>query len=377
VGALLGRRVGEPVAEMGASGRHANIEVTRAVAILAVFGYHFLGFWRAAGGVARLGVAPHGLERRVLLYGGTWGVSVFVVVSALVLVRSLDQSSGLPAFYRRRLLRIFPLFWWIAVPLMVLAFAAGRMQVDQLWKVPFWLTGTEILWPGRLWPVTAAWWFITLIVQIYLVFPLLVAFARRFGPAPLMGFALVVNLACLTLAQYGDHVFGRGAASFIGLAFVGSRLVEVAAGVSLGLLYWQWSAGRRPSAATVATVAWSTAAAYLALRLFDWEFIAQPWALVFVVLMLPGVVRAACGSRVMAPLLWVGAISYAFYLAHSLTMALLVQFLAARGVSSEPLALAASLVMALAVAAGFHFSYRALVVERRLLGLRPLTGEPR
>ena len=365
------------------SGRHANIEVTRGVAILAVFGYHFLGFWRAAVGAAGLGWTPRGPERHVLLYGGTWGVSVFVVVSALVLVRAFDRFAGLLTFYRRRLLRIFPLFWWIAVPLMVLAFAAGRMQADQLWKVPFWLTGTEILWPGRLWPVTAAWWFITLILQIYLVFPPLVAFARRFGPAPLMGLALVVNLASLTLAQYGDHVFGPGAASFIGLAFVGSRLVEVAAGVSLGLLYWEWSAGRRPPLATVATVAWSAAAAYLALRLFDWEFIAQPWALVFVVLMLPGVVRAACGSRVMAPLLWVGVISYAFYLAHSLTMALLVQFLAGRGVSSEPLVLAASLVMALAVAAGFHFSYRApvgyraLVVERRLTGLRPLTGEPR
>jgi len=359
------------------SGRHANIEAARGVAILAVFGYHFVGFWRAAGGAAGFGGAPHGLERRLWLYGGTWGVSVFVVVSALVLVRALDESSGLLTFYRRRLLRIFPLFWWIAVPLMGLAFAVGRMQANQLWKVPFWLTGTEILWPGRLWPVTAAWWFVTLIVQIYLVFPLLVVVARRFGPAPLMGLALVVNLVSLTLAQHGDRVFGSGAASFIGLAFVGCRLVEVAAGVSLGLLYWEWSAGRRPDCATVAAVAWSTAAAYLALRLFDGEFIAQPWALAFVVAMLPGVVRAACSSRVMAPLLWVGLISYAFYLAHSLTMALLVQYLAARGVRSEPLALVASLAMALTVAAGFHFSYRVLVVERRLSGYRALAGEPR
>jgi len=357
---------------MVAPGRHANIEAVRGVAILAVFGYHFIGFWRAAGGAARLSVAPHGLEGRVLLYGGTWGVSVFLIVSALGLVRAFERSHGLLDFYRRRLLRVFPLFWWIAVPLMALAFAAGRMPTDQLWKVPFWLTGTEILWPGRLWPVTAAWWFITLVVQLYLVFPPLVAFARRFGPAPLMGLALVVNLVSLTLAHHGDGVFGPGAGSFIGLAFVGSRLVEVAAGVSLGLLYWEWSAGRRPDAAAIATVACSTAAAYFALRLFNRQFVAQPWALVFVVAMLPGVVRAACSSRAMAPLLWVGAISYAFYLAHSLTMALLVQFLAARGVTSEPLALVASLVMALAVAAGFSYSYRALVVERRFFGYRAL-----
>ena len=265
VGGLLGRRGREPVAAMGASGRHAdisgrhaNIEAARGVAILAVFGYHFVGFWRAAGGAAGFGGAPHGLERRLWLYGGTWGVSVFVVVSALVLVRALDESSGLLTFYRRRLLRIFPLFWWIAVPLMGLAFAVGRMQANQLWKVPFWLTGTEILWPGRLWPVTAAWWFVTLIVQIYLVFPLLVVVARRFGPAPLMGLALVVNLVSLTLAQHGDRVFGSGAASFIGLAFVGCRLVEVAAGVSLGLLYWEWSAGRRPDCATVAALSAAT-----------------------------------------------------------------------------------------------------------------------
>ena len=178
-------------------------------------------------------------------------------------------------------------------------------------------------------------------------------------------------------------MFGPGAASFIGLAFVGSRLVEVAAGVSLGLLYWEWSAGRRPSAATVATVAWSTAAAYLALRLFDWEFIAQPWALLFVVAMLPGAVRAVCSSRAMAPLLSVGLISYAFYLAHSLTMALLVQFLAARGVSSEPLVLVASLVMALSRRGRFslhygRFGYRALVVERRPHRLpRPRSTRPR
>ena len=100
MGGLLERRGGERVAHKGPSGRHANIEAARAVAILAVFGYHFVGFWRVATGAARLGVAPHGLEGRVLLYGGTWGVSVFVVVSALGLVRGLNQSSGLLDFYR-------------------------------------------------------------------------------------------------------------------------------------------------------------------------------------------------------------------------------------------------------------------------------------
>ncbi|MGO8685531.1 MAG: acyltransferase family protein [Thermoleophilia bacterium] len=345
--------------------RHANIEVMRALAILAVFGFHFLGFWQAANGNLNVTHGPLGRVHRILLlYGGTWGVSVFVVLSGLGLVAGMSKTATVGAFYRRRLLRVFPLFWWIAVPTIVLLLALGRMPVSLLWQTPFWLTGTAIAAPGRLWPISASWWFITLIVQIYLVFPLLWWIARRFGLAAVMAVAVFVNGVTLAVISWSGAPWGHAAASFVGLAFVGSRLIELTAGLCLGALYWPWVEGKRPSASTFVSVGLALPIAYLVLRRFMQPPWSQPYALGFVILMLPRVVRTACATRVMRPLLWLGNGSYAFYLAHAVWTALTVAALTQLGLQSELLTLLAALAVATAVSALFARSYGVAAAKR-------------
>jgi peptidoglycan/LPS O-acetylase OafA/YrhL len=345
--------------------RHANIEVMRALAILAVFGFHFLGFWQSANGTLNV---THGLlghvHRVLLLYGGTWGVSVFILLSGLGLVAGMEKTATVGAFFRRRLLRVFPLFWWIAVPTLVLLLALGRMPVSLLWQAPFWLTGTTIAAPGKLWPISASWWFITLIVQIYLVFPLLWWIARRCGCAAVMAVAVCVNGTTLAVVSWSAAPWGHTAASFVGLAFVGSRLIELTAGLCLGALYWPWVAGNRPSARTIAAVAVALPVGYFVLDRFMQPPWSQPYALGFVILMLPRAVRTACTTRVMRPLLWLGTSSYAFYLAHAVWSALTVAALTQLGLQSELLTLLATLAVAIAMSALFARSYGMAAARR-------------
>ena len=347
--------------------RHPNIEVTRAVAVLAIFAYHFLGFWGAATGHVNLtaGFVGH-VQRTLRIYGGLWGVSVFVVIAGLGLVAAMGRRPGIAAFYRRRLLRIYPMFWWTAIPLMVVLVIAGRLAPERFWQVPFWLTGTTILWPGHLWPITAPWWFITLIVQIYLVFPLLWRVAERWGLAAVVGAALVVNVASVEVIAHAG--LSHAAQLFLGLAFVGCRLVEVTAGLCLGALYWRWAGGERPAASSIVTVALVVPAAFAALQLTGRPMQVPALAVAFVVVMLPGVVRRVCGSRALSPLLWLGVISYAFFLTHSLVIPPTIDLAGRAGIHSEASVAIVCLGAAVAVAAGFHYSYA--FAARRLLRQR-------
>ena len=344
------------------SRRHPNIEIARAVAILIIFGFHFGYYWGLTGG--RLGPwnGPQGrLERLVAVYGGTFGVSVFIMISGLVLVAAMGRAPAMGAFYRRRLLRIYPLFWWIALPTMLVLLVLGRLSMDRVWQAPFWLSGTTIVYPGHLWPISAPWWFITLIVQIYLAFPLLWRLYRRIGPAGLLAICLLVNVLCLKLLGPPHAPWGHDTAQYLLLAFVGSRLVELSAGICLGVAYWGWSRGERPSLQLALTLVAGVPAALLVLQRVDYHQISPLRAYVFVAVMALPFVATACrswaGSRLLAPLVWLGGISYAFYLAHSVLIMPVIVGLGRLGVHSGRLAFFASLLVALTVSAGFHYSY--------------------
>lgn len=361
-------RSGDEVGPAMRPRRHPNIEIARAVAILVIFGYHFGYYWQLTGG--RLGPwnGPQGrLERLVAVYGGTFGVSVFIMISGLVLVAAMTRAPATGAFYRRRLLRIYPLFWWIALPTMLILLILGRFSMDRAWEIPFWLSGSTIVYPGHLWPISAPWWFITLIVQIYLAFPLLWRLYRRVGPAGLLAISFVVNVLCLRLLGPPHAPWGHDVSQYLLLAFVASRLVELSAGICLGVAYWGWSRGERPSAQLALTLVVGVPAALFIMQRIDYHQIPPLRAYFFVAVMALPFVAAACrsraGSRLLVPLVWLGGISYAFYLAHSVLIMPVIVGLARLGVHSGRVALVVSLAVALAVSAGFHYSY-AVVAPR-------------
>ena len=160
---------------------------------------------------------------------GSQAVSVFLLLSGFGLTYALGESvrpvAGWRAWYRHRLLRLFPMYWVAHIVWLVSPFIPHYDPVD--WRFFASFAGNRV-WPGELfYYANPAWWFFGLILQLYLVFPLLAALLRRLGPA-----LFLIVAAAFTI---GNRWFLLDV-PLSGGAFFGSRLWEFAAGMSLGLL---------------------------------------------------------------------------------------------------------------------------------------------
>ncbi len=169
---------------------------------------------------------------RILGWLGDAAPGVFILLSGLGLTLSaLRQADRFTPreFYRRRLLRIFPLY--IALHFVVLG-AAVLMPGDQpsfaSWRTLASLAGLR-LEPGLFTYIAPAWWFVWLMLQLYAVYPLLWHALRRFGPARFFAGCVVLTLlARAAVLAANVHVF----ASMTGMIFE-TRLAEFAAGMVL------------------------------------------------------------------------------------------------------------------------------------------------
>jgi peptidoglycan/LPS O-acetylase OafA/YrhL len=275
-----------------------RIELLRVIGALSVFAYHFSSdvrsvVWPAAGSNAWWVAASAPL--------GPFGVALFIVISGVVFTWARANDSL--DFIRRRLATLFPLYWWIAVPLILLALIAHRMPWDDLWKVPVWLSGLGILSRATLFPVVDGWWYITLALQLALVYPVLSKVQNRLGAEVfVLGCALVAILSVLTLRALGwDYANG---------GFVGSRLTEFAVGMTIGRFSTVGAKGgprgRVLASAGVAVAVWATVVRVSPLV-----------ALAPVVVWLAVANLGNASGRLGRWIGTAGGLSFAFYLSHS------------------------------------------------------------
>lgn len=186
-----------------ATGRLHGVDSLRGLAAAAVFLCHIGTFWA-------LGDPPEILLH--LLSNGSHGVDVFIVVSGFCLAlpvlaraRTLDART----FYGRRAWRILPPYYvalglaaLLAVlpatwPLVVAAPAtASDVAVHAL--------GAQTWFPPTLGTINGSLWSVSLELQLYLVFPLLVLVWRRWRSAGLLAAALAVGLLWETLGRLTD-----------------------------------------------------------------------------------------------------------------------------------------------------------------------------
>ena len=190
-----------------------------------------------------------------LFQRGPQAVGVFLALSGFSLTRSLLKSApaqpGWTAWYGRRFLRLFPLYWAAHLIFLVSPFIKPTDAIDYR----FFLS----LLGDRFWPVDTmffylnpSWWFFGLLLQLYIVFPLLYRLLQRLGPA--IFFVLAAGVAILSryllfavFEAHGNYVMG---------AFFGCRLWEFAAGMSLAALF-----SRQPLKAEKLLFSWPMLAA--------------------------------------------------------------------------------------------------------------------
>ncbi len=165
---------------------------------------------------------------------GYHAVGVFLLMSGLGLTLSLERRAGVHRgwadWYRRRLLRLYPMYWTAHLLLLVTPFVELPEPLDHR----FWLS----LLGDRFWPVDTifyylnpAWWYFGMLIQLYLVFPLLYRALRRVGPGIFLAGSAVLTLAVrawLLEVLQANGLWVQG-------AFAASRLFEFAAGMALAV----------------------------------------------------------------------------------------------------------------------------------------------
>jgi len=329
---------------MNAEGRSdTRIELLRVLGALSVFAYHFMG-----DAEATLPLVPaHNAVWSAVRYGsGLFAVSLFVIISGVVFTWSWRRAGGPIRFVRRRLSTLLALYWWIALPLIVLALATHRMPLSAAWKVPVWLGGLGILSPSTFFPVVDAWWYMALALQLVLVYPVLRTLQDGIGLHGFMIGAAVVSIASTwALAALGLTYAVAG--------FAGSRLAEFAFGMTIGR-----SVGTGARAWPRASVLLAMGLALGACILGSPQFPTHVALALAIALLSVGMIRNASGS-VGRAVMAAGGLSFAFYLSHSPWAKPILTSVVGTGSTGVTIALAAVLSLAVGtlVAWGFLSSF--------------------
>ncbi len=109
------------------------------------------------------------------LYIGDWGVSLFLIISGAALMYTYQDNFNIKEFYKKRVLTIFPLYWFTYIITMSYLFLRHK-TINPMgaarWKIFLSIIGMDAYLGG----ITDIWscigeWFLGLIIIIYIVFP--------------------------------------------------------------------------------------------------------------------------------------------------------------------------------------------------------------
>src|SRR5437773_1942282 len=166
---------------------------------------------------------------------GFHAVGVFIILSGWALMESTarraeSRSLKWGSWFRARFLRLYPMYWVAHLVYLVSPFVARLEPVDE--RIVLSLLGLRFINISmNFMYLNAAWWYFSMLIQFYLIFPLLFWAARKFGPWPyLLGACALGFFVCyLMLDVYPQHGF------WILGGFAICRLPEFALGMALGM----------------------------------------------------------------------------------------------------------------------------------------------
>ena len=275
-------------------------------------------------------------------------VSIFIILSGFGLALGLIAShAGAsidgPAFFTRRLKRIYP-FWWGAHVLFLPAgylFASGLSTGDWQYYASF--AGLRFI-PGVFYYFASSWWYVGVIIQLYIAFPVLWWILRARGPIALL--ATTWGLGFLALAVGHAYFAGDLVEMWQRGIFAVTRFPEFGFGMALAL-WWARDPSRGMATLRRPSVRMAAFAAYVVGFACSFTLpgmIVAPTLLgvAALVLLYPLAAWRATGS---GPLEFVGRHSFTIYLTHQYLIELFV------GNSLSPSGTALAIVCALCATA--------------------------
>jgi peptidoglycan/LPS O-acetylase OafA/YrhL len=226
------------------------LDISKGLAILFVAYFHFFRTYFEHGTLPPAdwnGLAASALTIARLVWLkvsglGFHAVGVFIILSGWTLMQSTTRraESGAIAWgtwYRARFLRLYPMYWVAHLVYLVSPFVARLEPVDS--RIILSLLGLRFIdIQMNFMYLNAAWWYFSMLIQFYLIFPLLFWAARRLGT---LRFLLI---ACATgfFARYILLVVWPQNGLWVLGGFAICRLPELALGMSLAMWHTQSAA---------------------------------------------------------------------------------------------------------------------------------------
>ncbi len=353
--------------------RIASLDALRGIAALAVVIHH--------AALQRLPIVRHAVAdsdgnvfHPVLFWMGTWGVTLFFVLSGFCihLPQARKESEGAPfigwkEFYRRRARRLLPTHY------ASIAFAAVAAYVFPTELISRATIGTLLAhvfmvhtWVNSVvfYSINAVFWSIAVEVHFYLAYPLLQWIRKR------LGYGLVAALLCIGLVVYligylqppGDSRFviqnlflvtwwQWGLGVVLADIYFRGTLPPIARFVVFRGSLWVWGG----LSLAVAYVDPTVAGAHVRLWFFP---------VICAVVLLSTAMGPARSHRA-RPLEWLGDFSYSLYLIHPVALAVMIRVLP-QGVLPGALSGLIDIVVSVAISRVFFY-----LVERHFLNTLP------
>ena len=170
---------------------------------------------------------------------GFHAVGVFIILSGWTLMQSTLRRAETGkidwgAWYRARSLRLYPMYWVAHLVYLVSPFVARLEPVDD--RIILSLLGLRFIdIQMNFMYLNAAWWYFSMLIQFYVIFPLLFWTARRSGP----WLFLLIGCAAGFLARYVLLVLWPQNGLWVLGGFAICRLPEFALGMSLAMWHTQ------------------------------------------------------------------------------------------------------------------------------------------
>lgn len=166
---------------------------------------------------------------------GSQAVGVFLLLSGFGLSYSLAKHGGPEPgwanWFRKRLVRLFPMYWIAHLLYLVSPFIHRQDPVD--WRFLLSFLGDRVYPVDKMfYYMNPALWFFGLLLELYVVFPILYQLMKRLGAG---GFLCLSMLATI-VSRYLLYWVIQANGNYIQGAFFGALLWEFAAGMVLGQL---------------------------------------------------------------------------------------------------------------------------------------------
>jgi peptidoglycan/LPS O-acetylase OafA/YrhL len=219
------------------------LDISKALAICWVVYFHFFRTYFEHGSIppadwSGFAASVATILRYVWLQVSGLGfhaVSVFIILSGWALMQSTaNRAAAGPiswgAWYCARFLRLYPMYWVAHLVYLVSPFVARLEPVDG--RIVWSLLGLRFVdITMNFMYLNAAWWYFSMLIQFYLIFPLLFWAAQRLGPWTFLLIACAAGffaryLMLIVYPQDGLWILG---------GFAICRLPEFAFGMALGM----------------------------------------------------------------------------------------------------------------------------------------------